>query len=146
LLHPCVSRFIFEKETFFKVDYHLLLTFIRLFLFIGIIADTAAVQSFVSCGLQTTGSVFFNSVLASRLISNVPASILLGEFTDNWRTLLLASILGIGQPSSHQWPASSPLNFYFGSSGKTKEYLIRFSLYNFGLLPLFTAVHFFLLY
>lgn len=75
-----------------RVDYGLLLTFVFLFVFVGNIGRlpllNAALQSAVSAGALPT------AVLASQLISNVPAAILLSGFTNQWQALIVGTNLG----------------------------------------------------
>lgn len=137
---------LFKRTLFFKVDYYLLFTFICLFIFIGNISDTTIVQNLAKDGLQTSNSVFFNSILASQFISNVPASILLGEFTTNWKPLLLGvNIGGLGTIIASMASVISFKFFIAAHPLETKKYLLTFSLYNFGMLALFSASHYFLL-
>jgi len=66
----------------FKVDYSLLISF---FFFFGI-ADN--LQILFEGALGSHGHVFLLSSLVSQIISNVPATLLFADFTDNWKALL----------------------------------------------------------
>ena len=85
------------RGLFRQVDYALLATFVCFFVFAGnvgrIEAVRAALESLMRAGAYGT------SLLASQVISNVPAAVLLAGFTDNWRALLAGvNIGGLGTP------------------------------------------------
>lgn len=75
-----------------KVDYILLLTFVCFFIFSGNIQNIEIIKS----ALQSVvaGKEFLCGILASQVISNVPATLLLYPFTENARELLLGVDLG----------------------------------------------------
>lgn len=75
-----------------KVDYCLLLTFVCFFVFAGNIGAIEQVKTFLE-GLLSRSAVL-SSILASQVISNVPAAVLLASFTDDWRGLLVGTNLG----------------------------------------------------
>ncbi|HHV28218.1 SLC13 family permease [Acetivibrio mesophilus] len=84
--------FIMEKDVLKTVDYYLLLTFICFFIFTGNLENIPAIKG----ALQelVIGRELIISVFASQGISNVPAALLLSEFTDNYRTLLIGVNIG----------------------------------------------------
>ncbi|RKX74133.1 MAG: hypothetical protein DRP60_10740, partial [Spirochaetes bacterium] len=65
-----------------RVDYSLLISF---FFFFGI-ADN--LQILFEGAVGSHGHVFLLSSLVSQIISNVPATLLFADFTDNWKALL----------------------------------------------------------
>lgn len=75
-----------------KVDYCLLLTFVCFFIFAGNIGAIEQVKVFLESLLSR--SAVLSSILASQVISNVPAAVLLAGFTDDWRGLLVGTNLG----------------------------------------------------
>lgn len=77
---------------FTKVDYSLLLTFVGLFIFIGNMSNILIFRSFVENILE--GYEVFTAVIASQIISNVPAAILLSGFTYDYTALLVGTNLG----------------------------------------------------
>jgi len=92
-----LALLIFDREIFRHVDYCLLLTFLAFFIFIGNMKRIDAVSQLIASLL--TGREFLVGVLASQVISNVPAAILLSGFTDKISTLILATdIGGLGTP------------------------------------------------
>ncbi len=76
-----------EKILLKNVDYSLLLTFIGIFIFVGNLGELENVKNALHHLLQ--GKVFLTSLFASQIISNVPATLLLSQFTGNGRQLLL---------------------------------------------------------
>ncbi len=74
------------------VDYSLLGTFAAFFVFIGNLSAIPSFQQFLMGALE--GHVVPVSVLASQVISNVPAALLLSGFTQDWEGLLIGTNLG----------------------------------------------------
>ena len=83
---------IWDRATLKKVDYSLLLTFISFFVFIGNMQRIPAVAEMISSLVE--GKELITAFLASQIISNVPAAMLLSGFTDNYRDLLLGVNIG----------------------------------------------------
>ena len=77
------------------------------------------------------------SVLASQVISNVPAALLLSGFTSNWESLLIGCNLGgLGTLIASM---ASLISYKFISRQYPAErgrYLLRFTAWNVGLLAL----------
>ena len=141
-----VTVFLFNKKLLMKIDYSLLLTFICLFIFVGNISHTNAVQAVASASLKDSSSVYFSSILLSQLISNVPASILLAEFTTDWKPLLLGvNIGGLGTIIASMASVISYKLYIQVNPKETKKYLLTFSFYNFSFLAFFTFVQYFIL-
>lgn len=93
---PAVIIFLYllftDKALLKKVDYSLLETFLCFFIFIG---NMGNIERF--CTLLEriiTGHECIVAVLASQIISNVPAALLLSGFTDEWSALIIGTNLG----------------------------------------------------
>lgn len=141
-----ITVFLLNKKLLIQIDYQLLLTFIFFFIFIGNISNTNAVQTVASASLMDSSSVYFNSILLSQLISNVPASILLAEFTTDWKPLLLGvNIGGLGTIIASMASVISYKLFIYANPKEGKKYLLTFSIYNFSFLAFFTIVQYFIL-
>lgn len=82
----------FARSLFRRVDYSLLATFVFFFICAGNIGYMEPLQQFFSRIMGQSAAV--SSILASQLISNVPAAVLLSGFTDSWRQLLIGTNLG----------------------------------------------------
>ena len=80
-----------------KVDYSLLATFLCFFVFTGNMGEVPCIQQ--TLGTLMQGRELWVSALASQVISNVPAAVLLSGFTEQGRLLLLGcDIGGLGTP------------------------------------------------
>ncbi len=83
---------LYDRVLLKQLDYVLLLTFIVFFIFIGNLKHIPIVYDFFT--RQTVGHEFLVSLLASQVISNVPAAILLSGFTKNYAGLMLGTDIG----------------------------------------------------
>ena len=83
---------IWDRSTLKNVDYSLLLTFISFFIFIGNMQRIPSVADMISSLVE--GRELIVAFLASQVISNVPAAMLLSGFTDNYKALLLGVNIG----------------------------------------------------
>ena len=96
VIHLAVFIFLFmavwDKKSLFQVDYSLLLTFIAFFIFIGNTGSLSVVRDFMS--EMVGGHTEMTAILASQIVSNVPAALLLSGFTDNWEQLVVGCNLG----------------------------------------------------
>ncbi len=81
-----------DKKALKMVDYPLLLTFVFFFIFAGNMARIDIVKDVFSFLLEKNTLLF--SVLSCQVISNVPSAILLSQFTENYRDLLLGVNIG----------------------------------------------------
>lgn len=80
-----------------EVDYGLLLTFVCFFIFAGNLGRLEIVRNAFEQIMNC--NALLASVVTSQVISNVPAAVLLSEFTGNWASLLLGvDIGGLGTP------------------------------------------------
>ncbi len=93
----CTALLIEDRALYKTMDYGLLLTFVCFFIFAGNLGTMDGVRDFLQKMLADRP--LLTSALASQVISNVPAAVLLSGFTDNWRALLLGADLGgLGTP------------------------------------------------
>ncbi len=137
-----ISILILDRQALLQVDYGLLLTFVFFFIFSGNMARIDVVRDFFSFLLDKNTLVF--SALSCQFISNVPSAILLSQFTDNYKELLLG--VNIGGAGTMIASLASLITFREYSKqdpGHTVRYLIKFSLFNFaflGILILFCSI------
>lgn len=125
-----------------SVDYMLLLTFVCFFLFIYNMKQIPWVVDILSSMVE--GRVFIVGVLASQIISNVPAALLLSGFTDDIRALTLA--VDAGGLGTLIASLASLISFkLYGAFKEAKKgkYFLVFTLLNF--LYLIIVVAFILL-
>jgi len=131
-----------DRKLLKKVDYGLLLTFICFFVFVGNLDEIGVVRNTLSRFLE--GKVFIVSILSSQIISNVPAAMMISDFTKDVRNLLLGvNIGGLGTPVAS---LASLISFRLYSGSKNSlpgKFLAVFSVYNVLLLLLLTAMFYF---
>lgn len=83
---------ILDRGTMGKVDYSLLLTFVGFFIFIGNMGRMPVFCDFLQKIIG--GREVMTAVIASQVISNVPAALLLSGFTENITALIIGTNLG----------------------------------------------------
>lgn len=87
-----VFTFAADRKTLMKVDYSLLGTFAALFIFIGNLGRIEVFRQFLERMIR--GREMVTAVLASQVMSNVPAAILLSGFTDTIPNLIVGTNIG----------------------------------------------------
>ena len=99
LIHPLIGLiviptviFIFDRRAFKSVDYTLLLVFVFFFIFSSNLVRIGQVNSFFK-GLLTK-DVYFTTLISCQFMSNVPTSILLSKFTNDYIPLLYGVNIG----------------------------------------------------
>ena len=128
-----------DRLALLQVDYGLLFTFVFFFIFSGNMARIDAVRDFFSFLLEKNTLVF--SALSCQFISNVPSAILLSQFTDNYRELLLG--VNIGGAGTLIASLASLITFREYSKqdpGHTLRYVLKFSAYNFAFLIILIGI------
>lgn len=86
------SVFASDRQVLARVDYSLLFTFVGFFVFIGNVGRVPAFCTFLQNII--TGREVYTSIIASQIISNVPAALLLSGFTDDFAGLVIGTNLG----------------------------------------------------
>lgn len=81
-----VALLIFDRKVFKKVDYYLLSTFFFFFLFSSSVADIPIVKEYLSS--HVGGNEYWWGLGISQIISNVPGTALLLDFSTNYTALL----------------------------------------------------------
>lgn len=121
-----------------QADYALLLTFVFFFIFVGNLGRIPAAAAWLQGLVQ--GRELVCGALASQVISNVPAAVLLSGFTDKAAPLLLGVNLGgLGTPVASLASLIS-LKIYARTPGEsTGRFLKVFLPVNFGLLAVLLA-------
>lgn len=121
-----------------KVDYPLLGTFAAFFVFSGNMARIDAVRELFA-GLLEKNTLLF-SIFSCQIISNVPSAILLSQFTDNYRDLLLGvNIGGVGTLISSLASLITFREYTKHNPGGGVKYLLKFSAFNFSFLIILTV-------
>ncbi len=124
---------IMDKKLFAEVDYALLLTFAGFFVFIGNMKQIEAINQWIIEIIA--GNELMIGVLASQIISNVPAAMLLSGFTTDFKELLYGvNIGGLGTLIASM---ASLISYRFYGKAypeQKKEYFKQFTIYNIVLL------------
>ena len=130
--------FFADRKALKMVDYPLLLTFVFFFVFAGNMARIEPVRNFFSMLLDKSTLIF--SVASCQVISNVPSAILLSQFTDNYRELLLGvNIGGVGTLIASLASLITFREYTNRNPDKTGYYMILFTAFNFAFLILLTG-------
>jgi hypothetical protein len=88
---------VMQPKMLLGLDFALLVTFVCFFIVSGNLGRVDAVRVFLQSLLER--STLLTAAATSQVISNVPAAVLLSEFTDQWRALLQGvNIGGLGTP------------------------------------------------
>lgn len=87
----------YDRTTFVKIDYGVLLLFVGFFVIVGALSRVTVLASVLTHLTDGPIKVFFAGILTSQVISNVPGAILLSKFTHLVYPLYLGvSIGGLG--------------------------------------------------
>ena len=129
---PLVLLFM-DRKALKMVDYPLLLTFVFFFIFSGNLARIRAVKDFFSFLLEK--NTLLVSISACQMISNVPSAILLSQFTENYRELLMGvNIGGVGTLIASLASLITFREYTKQNKGKTGYYIALFTAFNFAFL------------
>ncbi|MBR4447259.1 SLC13 family permease [Methanobrevibacter sp.] len=142
---PSMAKIEINRENFFKkvflgVDYYLLLTFIALFVLIGNLQNiTFFTQIFEK---WIIGNEVLWGVIASQIISNVPAAMLLSGFSTNYESIIIGiNIGGLGTLIASMANLISYKILVREHEEFKIKYLIVFTVLNVILLMLLLGIH-----
>ena len=127
-----------DRKALKMVDYPLLLTFVFFFIFSGNMARIDGVRAVFSFLLDK--NTLLVSALSCQVISNVPSAILLSQFTQNYKHLLLGvNIGGVGTLIASLASLITFREYSKQNKGKTGHYILLFSAFNFAFLIILAA-------
>ena len=127
-----------DREALLMVDYGLLGTFFFFFIFAGNLARIDVVNEVISALLAK--DTLLVSVLSCQSISNVPTAILLSQFTEDYRSLLLGvNIGGTGTLIASLASLITFSEFRVLYPGHSKQYFWMFTAINAGFLVVMTV-------
>ncbi len=133
LLAVLIILLIFDRKSLLQADFILLLTFVAFFIFAGNLARIKVVDQLLK-GLLS-GREYVTSLLASQIISNVPAALLLSGFTENAKALLLGvNIGGLGTPIASLASLISLKLYSQTENSRPGRFLLEFTVVNLLLL------------
>lgn len=137
LIIVTVALLFLDRRALLRVDYGLLFTFVFFFIFAGNMGRIDAIREFFS-GLLDINTLVF-SAASCQVISNVPSAVLLSQFTDNYRALLLGvNIGGTGTLIASLASLITFKEYTKQEPGKTFSYILKFSAFNFSFLIILT--------
>ena len=120
---------IMDRKALKGVDYPLLMTFTAFFIFSGNMSRIGAVREAMEWLLAKDTLVF--STMSCQFISNVPSAILLSQFTDNYRELLVGvNIGGTGTLIASLASLITFSQYQRLNPGDTRGYLVKFTALN----------------
>ena len=133
----------YERKMLLHADFLLLLTFICFFIFSGNMARIEIIYETLS-GLIKGHELLLGAAL-SQIISNVPATLLLSNFTDNAKELLLGvDIGGLGTPVASLASLISLKLYMVAKNASLARFMRWFIAVNFamlfGLIAVFTLI------
>ncbi|MCT4396039.1 SLC13 family permease [Periweissella beninensis] len=76
------------------VDYGIILTFIGFFIIVSALHHLTSVQQLLTHVTQQGWQLYLTGIISSQVISNVPAAVLLANFTNNYPALYLGVTVG----------------------------------------------------
>ncbi len=118
---------IIDKTVAKRVDWCLLMTFIAFFIFSGNLQNIASVKEVLQ---RLAGEYTFEtSVVASQVISNVPATLILAPFTDNWKELTIGCDVGaFGTPIASLANLIAIKIYLKSEDSKAGKYMLFFTI------------------
>lgn len=79
------------RDVLRRVDWPLIVIFVLMFIDLRLLAEQPAIaQLFTLSGIEQAQNLFIATLLAAQLINNVPAAILLAEYSPDWLTIAYA--------------------------------------------------------
>ena len=133
------ATLLFYRAALRGVDYGLLLTFVGFFVFSGNLGRIPAVDALLGRLLEDHAQA--TAALASQVLSNVPAAILLSPFTDDWAGLLWGADIGaFGTPVASLASLISLGLYLREPDARPWRYLLLFTLLNLAFLCVLSAL------
>ena len=118
-----------DYKILLRADYILLLTFIGFFIFTGNMARIDFISNWLKNLIE--GKEFFVSIIASQFISNVPATLMLSGFTDNYRQLMAGvNVGGLGTLIASMASLISYKAYTKEYKENSAKYIKVFTIYN----------------
>ncbi|MGN1231423.1 MAG: citrate transporter, partial [Anaerotignum sp.] len=134
-----------QKGILKRVDYCLLLTFVFFFILIGNLGRIPAVRETLQALML--GREVFVAFCSSQFISNVPAAVLLSEFTDRYDLLIAGvNIGGLGTLIASMASLISYKYFAQVPGAKKGRYLVYFTIMNVLFAAILLGLYAFLAY
>lgn len=130
-----------DKKLFLLADYKLIFLFAALFVGVG---NLSHIPFFQNIPRYVLGNEFIISLLLSQIISNVPATVLLAEFTNEYSPLLLGvNVGGLGTLIASMASVISFKAYVESRFCNPIRYLVVFTLYNIATLAILLLYYYF---
>ena len=124
-----LALLLYKRKMLLKADFVLLLTFTAFFIFSGNLARMKGVTETIRSLMR--GREYLSALLASQVISNVPAALLLSGFTDRAHELLLGvNVGGLGTPIASLASLISLKLYSHSEHARTGRFLAVFTAFN----------------
>ena len=135
-----LALLLFDRGIYRKINYGLLATFFCFFVFSGNMSSIPFVQA--TLGSAMNAAPFSVALAASQVISNVPAAVLLSQFTSNWPALLLGVDLGgLGTPIASLASLIAMRLYLHTPEARLSTFLKEFAVANVAFLALLCALY-----
>jgi len=129
LLIITVSLLFLDRKAIAAIDWGILGTFIAFFIFSGNIARIEIFNNFFTEAMIKNPLI--TSTALCQIISNVPSSILLSNFTNNWQDLLIGvNIGGTGTLIASLASLITFREYIKHNNEKTLSYIVKFTAFN----------------
>ncbi len=130
-----IILFFADRSTLLRSDFMLLLTFVAFFIFAGNLARIEAVDILLRRMLE--GREYLTALLASQVISNVPAALLLSSFSSQPDALVLGvNVGGLGTPIASLASLISMKLYAHTEDAHSGQFMLIFTVVNVVLLLL----------
>ncbi|MBC7659905.1 MAG: anion transporter [Chitinophagaceae bacterium] len=115
-----------RRDLFKTVDWGLIAVFVLMFIALRLLSDLDTVKAFMSTlHVEQTTHLFVSSILASQVISNVPSTIAMVEYSSDWKTIAYGVNIG-----GYGFMIGSLANLIALRMAKDSKIWIRFQLYS----------------
>lgn len=143
LIIVLATVFVMDRQVLTTVDYSLLLTFIAFFIFTGNIGEIPAIRDMLQ--QLVNGREVGIGIVASQVISNVPAALLLSGFTENYAKLLVGvNVGGLGTLIASMASLISYKIYAHHYNEQKGKYFLWFTIANVGYLAALLLLYFML--
>lgn len=128
-----------DNKLFKEVDYSLLITFVGFFIFVGNLSNIEVLKTFFKDMLYNKEIIA--SIVVSQVISNVPAAILLSNFTESAKEILIGvNIGGLGTLIASLASVISFKIYCKEKDANKGKYMTVFTLFNLVFLVILTVL------
>lgn len=135
-----IGVFLVDKKVLPSIDYALLFTFVGFFIFTGNLGKLPAINNWLT--KLVAGHEVLTGVLSSQFISNVPAALLLSEFTEDIKSLIIGVNLGgLGTLIASMASLISFKLLAHSHNERKGKYLLVFTLVNLIYLTILLALY-----